>query len=826
MPTQASDAVARLMPVLAGLLAGAAVAVQLGGGPGWLVVLAWLAAAAAALLTPHRLAAGPAAADRAPRSRGPRPRRRARRPRCCGRPGGCCSRRCSSSRSRAGCNRTRTSSSCPGSGRCRALRPSGPSRCSPCCCSPCAAAVAPLVGDGRPALVTAVWLAVAVALAGLSLALALVGLGGRRGAGARAAAVRAALQRHAPTFVLYTGREDGGVHQIRMWLPYLERLGQPYLVVTRSRQAQRALAAAVDAPVYLAASWRDLDRRSCPACGPRSTSARPPPTRTSWPTGSSPRLPRARRVRQGVVLRALARHVRPHLRGRPGCGRPVPRAGRSRSGTRCSWSSVDPQAEQVRSAGTPRTGSASSGPRTVLYAPTWSGYSGEASHSSLPVARGWCRPCVDAGLRVVFRPHPFSLHRPAERAAGARRWTPSWPRRGRAAAPAHVLSAESAAAVADGRHEPVGPAGLRRVQRAGGLPARRASRWPWSPSAPNRTSSPSGYPSASAAYVVPADLAGLAAMLDDMLGADPLRVASASRPLQYYLGGLSGPAAVAAFEAAARRCLESGGAEHQIGRPLTQPLGSPGESNAHRCGGPGRWSGYPGGAGHPEAAHQDRRAADHRAHHRGAGRLARRRRDHRHDDAGLPGRRPGHRADRRLHQGHPDPRGRRDPQRDDRPRARGARRRGVQRAVPRRRAPAAQPPDHRATAWPRWTSTRRSTPPSRRPTRSSRSPTRTRSPTCCRAPSCAAARRRRASGSSVIRRAYEIAATDPDFTATDDCTVVLRYLPDVPIAVVAGRRAEHEGHRADRRLPRRQAVPADQPRPARARAPSRSTATR
>ncbi|MFL6061018.1 MAG: SDR family oxidoreductase [Marmoricola sp.] len=38
----------------------------------------------------------------------------------------------------------------------------------------------------------------------------------------------------------------------------------------------------------------------------------------------------------------------------------------------------------------------------------------------------------------------------------------------------------------------------------------------------------------------------------------------------------------------------------------------------------------------------------------------------------------------------------------------------------------------------------------------------------------------------VIRQAYAVAATDPDFQATDDCTVVLRYTPDVPIWVVAG----------------------------------------
>ncbi|WEK13803.1 MAG: bifunctional cytidylyltransferase/SDR family oxidoreductase [Candidatus Microbacterium phytovorans] len=37
-----------------------------------------------------------------------------------------------------------------------------------------------------------------------------------------------------------------------------------------------------------------------------------------------------------------------------------------------------------------------------------------------------------------------------------------------------------------------------------------------------------------------------------------------------------------------------------------------------------------------------------------------------------------------------------------------------------------------------------------------------------------------------IRRAYEIAAGDPAFKATDDCGVVFTYLPDVPIYVVDG----------------------------------------
>ena len=39
---------------------------------------------------------------------------------------------------------------------------------------------------------------------------------------------------------------------------------------------------------------------------------------------------------------------------------------------------------------------------------------------------------------------------------------------------------------------------------------------------------------------------------------------------------------------------------------------------------------------------------------------------------------------------------------------------------------------------------------------------------------------------SVIARAHELAAADPAFTPTDDCGVVLRYLPDVPVHIVTG----------------------------------------
>lgn len=38
----------------------------------------------------------------------------------------------------------------------------------------------------------------------------------------------------------------------------------------------------------------------------------------------------------------------------------------------------------------------------------------------------------------------------------------------------------------------------------------------------------------------------------------------------------------------------------------------------------------------------------------------------------------------------------------------------------------------------------------------------------------------------VIRRGYELAVADPDFEPSDDCAIVLRYLPEVPVHLVRG----------------------------------------
>jgi 2-C-methyl-D-erythritol 4-phosphate cytidylyltransferase len=49
---------------------------------------------------------------------------------------------------------------------------------------------------------------------------------------------------------------------------------------------------------------------------------------------------------------------------------------------------------------------------------------------------------------------------------------------------------------------------------------------------------------------------------------------------------------------------------------------------------------------------------------------------------------------------------------------------------------------------------------------------------CCQTPQCFRL--------PVIARAHELAAADPEFAPTDDCGVVLRYLPDVDVHIVPG----------------------------------------
>ena len=74
-----------------------------------------------------------------------------------------------------------------------------------------------------------------------------------------------AVAAFAPEFVVYTSRPDDASYQVAMWLPYLERAGRPFMIMTRSRVPAEALARITSVPVVEARAVRTVDSLALPS---------------------------------------------------------------------------------------------------------------------------------------------------------------------------------------------------------------------------------------------------------------------------------------------------------------------------------------------------------------------------------------------------------------------------------------------------------------------------------------------------------------------------------------------------------------------------------
>src|SRR4029079_8960878 len=91
--------------------------------------------------------------------------------------------------------------------------------------------------------------AVIVAFAAVVAVMVAGGLLTRRRTAARAyETVRAAVARHRPAFMMYFSAPAGSAHHVGMWLPYLSRLGTPFIVVVREGASFAPTAALTDTP--------------------------------------------------------------------------------------------------------------------------------------------------------------------------------------------------------------------------------------------------------------------------------------------------------------------------------------------------------------------------------------------------------------------------------------------------------------------------------------------------------------------------------------------------------------------------------------------------
>lgn len=255
-----------------------------------------------------------------------------------------------------------------------------------------------------------------VALASLLLALAAFGDIARRIQQRRRfqAGLPETLAEMAPGFYVYWHAPPRSVFQVTMWLPYLERLGVPFVLVTRTVGNFRQLAQATDHPVVLRRSLPDLDALMVPSVRGvfyvNNAMRNNHMVRYSELThiqllhGESDKASSATPVirmydRDFVAGQAaIDRFEKFGVAMRPEIFRIVGR----------------PQVEKVAEARGP-IGELID--RSVLYAPTWLGYQADTNYSSLPVGPTIVGELLRRGCRVVFRPHPYSSRSPELREA-------------------------------------------------------------------------------------------------------------------------------------------------------------------------------------------------------------------------------------------------------------------------------------------------------------------------------------------------------------------------------------------------------------------------
>ncbi|QDP96881.1 CDP-glycerol glycerophosphotransferase [Microlunatus elymi] len=251
------------------------------------------------------------------------------------------------------------------------------------------------------------WVAfVLMLIAGLGL---LINLGlafrARRGRDTQRTRIKDAVSAHQPAFVIYTGRRNNASYQLAMWIPILEKLQLPYLVVLRHPEALPSTQRVTGAPIVVLPTGSDLDSVIVPGLK-IAFYVNGVAENTSFVTyrrlvhvylghGDSDKEMSVHPMHRMFDLVFVAGQAAIDRYAQAGLTMPAERfviVGR-------------PQMAGLQRAGRPI---AEASPPTVLFAPTWRGYNAQTVLSSLPLGTKIVSALLDRGATVVFRPHPFS----------------------------------------------------------------------------------------------------------------------------------------------------------------------------------------------------------------------------------------------------------------------------------------------------------------------------------------------------------------------------------------------------------------------------------
>jgi hypothetical protein len=344
-------------------------------------------------------------------------------------------------------------------------------------------------------------------------------------------ALRTALEAYDPKFALHFTAPENTEFHVTMWLPYLDQVGEPYVIVLREPYAFEPISAATRAPVLYCPNASFLDRVVTPgmkACFyPNNGALNTHMVRLHHLTHIH--IGHGDSDKAAAFNPVTAMFDRIFVPGRAAIDR-------------YAANSVRVPEEKFHIVGRPQAAGievarheiADVPDKTVLYALTWVGLHDDLPYCSLPVAEKIVAVLLERKVRVILRPHPYSARHPpsARRIARVcqmleddRQQTGREHVFGEAAARMSLVECMNAA---DAMISDVSAVAQDWLYSGKPLALTDMLGQP-------RAEFEAAFPLARAAYLVDPDTAAADGVLDDLLEADPM--AAARRATRaYYLG--------------------------------------------------------------------------------------------------------------------------------------------------------------------------------------------------------------------------------------------------------------------------------------------------
>lgn len=216
-----------------------------------------------------------------------------------------------------------------------------------------------------------------------------------------------AVKQLGPASIIYTGRSDGGPYQVLQWLEHIQSVASPVLIVTRHASASAALAAALPqgTPIITCITNEELDiiERSGASIVFYVNSVNSNSNVVNYRSLHHVYLGHGDSDKEISAHRVHRMYDSIFVSGPAAL-------------QRYSEAKIQLDNEQAVLVGRPQLAAVHKGTtapkiRTILYAPTWSGYNAASNLSSLSYALPFIEDCLARGLKVIFRPHPFSRQR-------------------------------------------------------------------------------------------------------------------------------------------------------------------------------------------------------------------------------------------------------------------------------------------------------------------------------------------------------------------------------------------------------------------------------